>query len=76
MIAAPEIGDLLTEVVGCFGSLHCEDGLHPVDESHVKEEVDETALGIADARLFRGISWTRRTAELHGPRPARHAVRQ
>ena len=47
VIAALEVGDLLVGVVGCSG---------PVDDSHVKEEVDETALGTADARLFRGVA--------------------
>ena len=56
MSAAPEDGDLLTGAIGGSGPRRCEDGLHPVDESHDKEEADETAFGPADARLFRGVA--------------------
>ena len=54
--ASPEDGDLLTGAIGGSEPRRCQDGLHPIDESHDKEEADETALGPADTRLFRGVA--------------------
>ena len=57
MIApSAEVGAVLDAgSVGCTGSVHREVGLHPVD-MHTEEVVDETALGTAVARLFRGVA--------------------
>ena len=52
MLAAPEVGDLLTGAIGGSGPGRCDDGPYSVDESNDKEEADETALGPADARVF------------------------
>ena len=56
MLAAPEVGSLLTGAIGGSGPWRCDDGFCPVDESNDKEEADETALGPADAGVCRAVA--------------------
>ena len=54
LAALAEVGDLLAAgVLGRPGPAHCEAEINAVD---FQEEVDETPLGSADARLFQGVA--------------------